>query len=268
MSQPLNILSLGSGVQSTTAGLMAAEGLITPMPDVAIFADPQNEPDEVYENLGKFTDAVPFPVLSVTHGNLMEDHFSGDRVKIKTPMRLKKPNGEDGGLLGRQCTQDYKILPVNRKIKELCGVKRGGSKVIAIKWLGISIDEAHRAKPSQQKYITHRFPLIEKHMYRNQCIDWMLDHGYWEPPQSSCKNCPFHDNKLWHKIKTTTPDDFQESVDFEKRVQLQAEKDTSIKGIPFLHRSFKPLSEIDFESLIHTDQQDMFGEECEGMCGL
>jgi hypothetical protein len=36
---PLRIISLGAGVQSTTLALMAAAGEIGPMPDCAIVAD-------------------------------------------------------------------------------------------------------------------------------------------------------------------------------------------------------------------------------------
>ena len=39
-----NVLSLGAGVQSTAMALMATKGEITPMPDIAIFADTQAEP--------------------------------------------------------------------------------------------------------------------------------------------------------------------------------------------------------------------------------
>ena len=197
----------------------------------------------------------------------MEDHFHNGRVKIKIPARLKKPDGTDGGILGRQCTQDYKVLPVNRKIKELCGVKRGGKKILAVKWIGISMDEAHRMKPSQQKYITHRFPLIELNMYRQQCSEWMLNNGYWVAKQSSCKNCPFHDANLWNEIKNYNPGEFKEAVLFEKRLQKAAKDDPSIKGIPYLHRHLKPLDEIDFSKLANADQIDMFGEECTGLCG-
>ena len=48
---PYNVLSLGAGVQSTAMALMAAKGEITPMPDIAIFADTQAEPKSVYEHL-------------------------------------------------------------------------------------------------------------------------------------------------------------------------------------------------------------------------
>lgn len=264
----LNILSHGGGVQTQAMCLMAEHGEITPKPDYAIMADTKNEPDHVYSDVKRLQECVSFPILVVSKGDLMKDHFAGGRVKIKIPVWLRNPDGTNGGLLGRQCTQDYKVWAVNRKIKELCGVKRGGATILAIKWIGISVDEAHRAKPSRQRYIQHRHPLLEKYIYRQQCVDWMLDNGYWEPKQSSCKNCPFHDNKLWHKIKTETPNDFTESVEFEKKLQIAALTDPSIKGTPYLHKEFKPLDEIDFESLVHTNQRDMFGEECEGLCGV
>jgi len=40
----LRVLSLGAEVQSTTLALMAAHGIVGPMPDCAIFADTDWEP--------------------------------------------------------------------------------------------------------------------------------------------------------------------------------------------------------------------------------
>ncbi len=37
MNEPIHIISLGAGVQSSTMALMAAHGKITPMPKCAIF---------------------------------------------------------------------------------------------------------------------------------------------------------------------------------------------------------------------------------------
>ena len=48
MNKKLVVLSLGAGVQSSVMALMAAKGQITPMPDYAIFADTQAEPDHLY----------------------------------------------------------------------------------------------------------------------------------------------------------------------------------------------------------------------------
>ena len=58
----LNVLSLGAGVQSTVMALMAAEGEITPMPDCAIFADTQFEPESVYTHLDWLETQLPYPV--------------------------------------------------------------------------------------------------------------------------------------------------------------------------------------------------------------
>ena len=36
----------------------------------------------------------------------------------------------------------------------------------------------------------------------------------------------------------------------------------------YLHRSLKPLDEIDFRNLEDMGQMNFFNEDCEGMCGL
>ena len=63
MSEPLHIISLGAGVQSSTMALMAAAGEITPMPTCAIFADTQDEPASVYKWLDWLEPKLPFPSL-------------------------------------------------------------------------------------------------------------------------------------------------------------------------------------------------------------
>ena len=47
----LRVISLGAGVQSTALALIAAHGEIGPMPDCAIFADTQWEPQIIYDHL-------------------------------------------------------------------------------------------------------------------------------------------------------------------------------------------------------------------------
>ena len=63
MSQePIHVLSLGAGVQSSTLALMAAKGEVGPMPTAAIFADTQAEPASVYKWLDWLEAQLPFPV--------------------------------------------------------------------------------------------------------------------------------------------------------------------------------------------------------------
>ena len=71
----LRCLSLGTGVQSTTMALMAARGELTPMPDIAIFADTGWEPAAVYDHLDwlRSGEVLPFPVEIVKKSNLRDD---------------------------------------------------------------------------------------------------------------------------------------------------------------------------------------------------
>ena len=67
---PLRILSLGAGVQSTTLALMIEKGEI-PMVDCAIFSDTMGEPKKVYEHLDWLEQNVSFPIYRISKGNLL-----------------------------------------------------------------------------------------------------------------------------------------------------------------------------------------------------
>lgn len=180
LNRPMTIISLGAGVQSSTMALMAAHGEITPMPDCAIFADTQCEPRETYEYLGFLVDSLPFPAHRVTVGNLYEDtmrglNSSGQRFD-SIPWFTLNPDGTKG-MGRRECTKQYKIVPICRKLRELLGGKTKPGAVSML--IGISRDEASRMKDSQVKYIVNRYPLaLEKYMTRGDCIEWLKRHGY------------------------------------------------------------------------------------------
>jgi len=270
----LNIISLGAGVQSSTMALMAAHGEITPMPDCAIFADTQAEPKEVYDWLGWLEKQLPFPVYRVTNGSLTDDSLE-IRRRIKDgviytrsliPAFVIEEKGT--GLLGRKCTADYKIKAMNKKKRELLGLSKGqrNSKFIVVKsWIGISTDEGHRQKPSGEKWSENIFPLINKNMSRGHCFEWMKKQGYPKPPRSACVYCPFHSDKEWTRIKDDMPNEFNRAVKFEKDLQAASAQDKKLRGKPFLHNSCKPLDQVHFDV---NKSLDMFGNECEGMCGV
>ena len=45
---------------------------------------------------------------------------------------------------------------------------------------------------------------------------------------------------------------------------MREREDISLKGIPYLHRSLKPLDEV----YLQEDQGNLFENECEGHCGI
>jgi hypothetical protein len=273
--EPVHIISLGAGVQSSTMALMAALGEITPMPVASIFADTQAEPASVYKWLDWLETQLPFPVIRVTAGSLTEGTLkvrqrrdgTGGHVKNLIPAFILNPDGSKG-MMGRSCTLDYKIQPVLKKIKEITGKRRGDNSIIATQWIGISLDEAHRMKPSRFPWVKHTWPLIDAGMKRHDCLRWMESHGYPEPPRSACLYCPFHSDNEWRRIKAQSEQEFQIACDYEARLQHAALQNVRLKGKPFLHSSCVPLSEVDFSTDEDRGQGMLWGNECEGMCGV
>lgn len=261
-----HVISLGAGVQSSTMALMAAHGEITPMPDCAIFADTQAEPSSVYKWLDWLETRLPFPVHRVTKGSLEQVSTTirkskNDRLYTngQPPAFMMLRRGEKAGMLRRQCTGDFKINVIQKEIRRI------REKGPVIQWIGISRDEAQRMKPSRLSYIEHRWPLIELGMTRNNCLEWMMTNGYNEPPRSSCVFCPYHSDAEWLRLKTDKPDEFARAVEYERKLQL-ALMQTRLTGVPYLHRSCEYLDEVDFSD--QSNQPNLFGNECEGVCGV
>jgi hypothetical protein len=273
--QVKQVISLGAGVQSSTMALMAAHGEITPMPDLAIFADTQDEPDSVYRWLEWLKKQLPFPVETVTSGQLsaksldMRVTKDGRKFsKVDIPFFTLNSDFSIGKITHRSCTYDFKIKPIIKQLRSYCQKRRKEDRVLACSWIGISLDEVNRMKPSRESWIEHRWPLVEKRMTRQSCIDWMLSHGYPQPPRSSCVYCPFHSNAEWRRLQRDEPEAFARAVEFEKQLQAAKESTDNFKTTPFLHRTCKPIDTIDFRTDVEKGQMTLWDDECEGMCGV
>jgi hypothetical protein len=274
----LHVLSLGAGVQSTTLLLMYLAGEIEGHLDCAIFADVGWEPAAVYKQLEwleGLAAAKGLPVYRVSRGNIRQDLVdaaTGVISRVANPPYYVKNENEDnpdkGGMLWRSCTAEYKIRPIDRKIRELLGVEKGRrvpkGKTVE-QWMGISIDEWMRAKDNRKSYIKNRFPLIELGMSRKDCLYWLKTHGYHEPPKSACIGCPYHSNAMWRDMKMNHPEDFADAVDFDHLVRPGLPGTT---GKVYVHRSMVPLDEVDLRNAEDLGQLSLFNQECEGMCGV
>jgi hypothetical protein len=259
----LKVISLGAGVQSTAMLLMAIEGEFE-KPDCAIFADTQWEPKAVYDHLDwleSYSKENGIEVYRTSKGNLKEDVTQNERRFASIPLFVQRQDGKEGQLK-RQCTAEYKIKPVRRMVRSL--LEKDVRYSLVEMWMGISYDEIQRMKPSNVKYIQHRWPLIERTMTREDCVDWMLSKGYERPPKSSCIGCPYHDNGFWATMKEESPEEFMEAVEFDEKIRNIPKVDSAA----FLHRSLIPLREVEFSKQSKSMQYSMFDDECEGMCGV
>jgi hypothetical protein len=260
----MRFISLGAGVQSTAMALMAARGEIGPMPDAAVFADTGDEPEDVYRHLTWLMSpgVLPFPVHITSKGKLSEKIREGDK-EARPPLFIKTKKGR--GMLGRQCTRNYKVRPIRRKIRDLMGLSvRAFIAPGAVEmWIGISTDEVIRMKPSGLAYLVNRHPLIESRFSRVGCLSWLSGHGYPTPPKSSCVYCPFKSNAQWRQLRDGSPADWAAAVSFDHSMRLPHMVESyGVEG--FVHSGLKPLDQADLEE----KNADGFNHDCEGHCGV
>jgi len=344
MSEPIHIISLGAGVQSSTDALMASEGESPPMPDLGCFADTQREPLSVYLWLSKLcgvqvrfrpngrpyvepgvyhSGLLKFPVHIVTKGDIGEDALrvrkrkDGNGSWVRSGVPHYSINAD--GLKGhgpRQCTYDFKIIPLEQEQRRLIGKDkmrvwrkrhRSALKEIAkhekelsvwkrakkaglphspvaplrpeVAWaecqadplvvvrIGISTDEAGRAKPSRIPWAVHRWPHLERGTNRDGCVEWLAARNL-KAPKSACEFCPYHDDDEWIRLRDVEPESFARAVQFDYAYRAAKIKTVSQKGFkPYLHNSRVPLDKVKFQKL-QGKQLTMFNNECQGMCGV
>lgn len=256
----LNVISLGAGKQSSYMLLTALEGAYKFKPDLAIFSDTGCEPDYVYSYVTWLKDYVKtkynFEIVIVSAGNIVEDtlnYLEGKRSRVAAlPLRLSG----NGGLIMRQCTNDYKIAPLRKYLQSI----RNESKIRL--WIGISLDEIERIKDSNVKYIENYYPLIEKQIRIDRIIHWFSENNMREPGKSACLICPFHSDNYWKMFKKQFPDEFEKACQFDDAIRNYP----NLKRQTYLSKHLKPLREIDFSM-----QPSLFPElieECNGLCGL
>ena len=219
-SHSLTVISLGGGVQSSVMALMASEGEFGKVPDCAIFADTHWEPPTIYTHLDWLSSNLSFPLYAVDNGrSLREDvkaltNHSGNRGFIDLTLYLKGParagvrNGQGDGMGRRQCTEHYKIRPIQRKIRELLGLSMGQrvpADTTVELWLGISTDETIRMKTSSDRWIHNRYPLIEVGMSRKDCLEWWGARYDRPLERSACIGCPYQSPSPMDRDQTQVP---------------------------------------------------------------
>ena len=266
------VLSLGAGVQSTTLLLLAAEGALPPLV-AAVFADTGWEPKAVYDHLDRLEREVAepagIPIIRVQWGNLRTDAIEGHRW-LKMPVFVLSPQGKRGQSM-RQCTKDYKIDPIKRKLRELMGAKISASGAVLSppadtlmeQWIGISRDEFHRAKSADEKWLVNRFPLLDMNWTRQDCLTYLDERGWESTPKSACIGCPYHGNRMWRDMQNEAPEEFADAVEFDRQLRSgEVRGGDRLRGQPYLHRDCVPLAEVDLRPAAERNGQgELFVEE-------
>jgi len=251
----MKVLSLGWGVQSWTLAAMVALGEIEPV-DVMIHADTTHEASWTYTHAKKWTGWLTERGQKVITVKPDKNKLSAFNVYRGIFIPAYTTDGKSRGQLNRQCTGDWKIAPMRREIQKI----RNAEPVEM--WLGISLDEFQRMKPSNVKYITNRWPLIELRMTRLDCMNWLNNHGLEIPPRSACTFCPYHSTREWQNIKAS-PADWKEAVEHDEAIRkVRPPFDL------FVHPARIPLVDVDLRTAEEKGQMFLWDAECFGICGV
>lgn len=259
------VLSLGSGVQSSTILMMAVLGLLEI--DAAVFSDTGWEPVAVYrylEWLKKMAVLASIPLVTVSGGDLREDETSPTRHRGAKGKYTLIPwyttlNGKKGRLF-RQCTSRYKIEPIQRWLRSTGASLEQPVELL----LGISLDEYTRMRTSPIPYLVNTYPLIERRMTRQDCLDWMARYGFPQPPKSACIICPFRRDAGWRKLRHDSPQDWEEAVQFDHL--LRSGHYTAFDATAYVHDSRQPLGDVPLGDYTAADDEAPQADECGVLC--
>jgi len=251
------------GVQSTAMYMMSCKRIIE-RADHAVFADPGAELPRTYEMLeylqdwASLNDGIPIHVTN--ERNILKDILNKTNSTGQQWITIPAFS-EYSGMIRRQCTSEYKIKPVMKKVRELHGLKKYQRMPKTEMWLGISMDEIQRMKVSRLPNVEYIYPLIDQRMTRGDCLKIFERFNFPLPPKSACVFCPYQPDRQWKDLKDNYPNEFKIALNVDKTIRDSSKKGESHEKI-FLHKSCTPLERVQF-----ADQQDLFMCE-EGFCGL
>jgi hypothetical protein len=255
MSKPI-VWSYGGGTQSIALWMLVEQGLL-PMPEIIIMADTSREASRTW----RYNWTHIFPRMYQAGANV---HVAGHNLAT---VDLYGKNGDllipaftKVGKLPTFCSNEWKTRVVRRYLKALYG-----KSFACTMWLGMSIDEIERLKPSDVQWIEHHWPLCDMpvsghygvRMTRAACEQIVLDAGLPPPPKSACDICPHTTNDVWLKMKQDDPADFAEAVALDYAIR---ERDQ--QGGVFLHPDRMPLDTVDFSK---PSEPTLFGCK-DGFC--
>ena len=277
----LRVLNLGAGVQSTAIYLMIIDGDL-PAIDFAVFADVGDEPESVYRHV-EFLKSLNGPTIhTVKRGDLGDNLINGVNADGQRHISIPSHLAIDGvptAMGRRQCTKEYKILPIEQFLRNKAGLQKGqrlkkGQSITQI--FGLSFDEPRRVERVRANYHGRKgwvpeFPLFDDMMTREDCVTYLKRRlpGY-TVPRSACVFCPYKRDSEWILLRDADPKGWQRAIEIDRAIREETSVCTKgMNATQYLHKSCVPLEFVELKA-DPPDRQAKFkwsDMDCEGMCG-
>jgi hypothetical protein len=294
-AQPLRIFSDGIGLNSVTALVLQAQGLIHY--DAFVFAN-VGEDSESEKSL-RYRREIVEPFAEEHNITLVERWrlIRGERVTLKEatladnrsiPIPIVFPGK---GFGNRTCTEMWKAEVVNRYIT------REAKTSQCVIGIGYTIDEGARVFKKIPGWHEHNwsretggtwkqgkklgysrlyeFPLIDQRLNRSGCEQMIEAAGLPPVPPSRCKWCPFISRTEWIDEKRNDDPEYFEAIDFQNAVneKYQRIRGTHPKASPFvaIHRDGIRLEDVPDQAGLWDRYMDTDESNCQSSiasCGL
>jgi hypothetical protein len=240
--------SYGGGVQTAAIAALIIQGKL-PVPDVTVIADTGRERTTTWEYLWDVVNPALMREVGIEVGIAGHSLSTVDLYGHNGDLLIPAFTGN--GKLPTLCSTEWKKRVVRRYLRNS---GYGPENPVQV-WLGISVDEVHRAKDSDVAWASHRYPLLYDYpMRRDECVAIVRKMGWPDAPRSACWMCPHANDHEWRAL---TPDDMAKAVAFEAAIR---EKDNDL----YLHRTRKllPVAVLPAD----TNQAEMFDGCDSGFC--
>ncbi len=193
-------LSHGMGVNSTALMLLLIDDGVD---FESVFSDVGCEKPETYEYL-KFLDGEGYEITRIipqvkektgTYDNLYDYFWSWRGIPL---------------IHRRECCAKFKKQPIDKYVKQPCEVM-----------IGYDLNERKSRYTINRKRITFSFPLIDRKITREQCINIIRDHELPIPVKSGCYLCPFQRKRDWRHLRDNHPELFKKAVALEENARTR-----------------------------------------------
>jgi len=222
-------LSFGGGPPSLALLILNVWGQVEPKAELVVYADTgweKSETDRLVPEYRDWSEEMGLEFITVQSKDGPLDQYVKER-SVPIPVHTENAIGK------RQCTDKWKIQPIEEYLHGRFG-KVGLTAQLAMTW-----GETHRVRDPRVKRNKNRWPLIEKRLTRQDCVEIIKLAGLTVPPWSACVGCPFQSHGRWQQIASRWPADWDRAVEMDEFLRERAERDG--KDPIWLHWSKKPL---------------------------
>ena len=198
ISEPVHILTYGGGINSSALYFYIIEHSL-PL-DLVVFADTGAESPTTYDAIRRMqqqcaNDGKEFVAVKSKKGDMYQHYWNTKTIPT---------------IIRRNCTTDFKIIPIRQYLRE-----RYGKKAAFVMYVGIAWEEMHRMRDSDVNYIQNFYPLCYDKIDREGCIRILDKYGF-TAVKSGCVGCIFNRKQVWLDMKRDNPKEFERWVLLEK----------------------------------------------------